>query len=179
MPRFIRYLLPLALFLALAGLLYKGLSIDPKLVPSPLVGKPAPDFSLPRLDEPEAKLSRQDLMQEVSLLNVWATWCVACRQEHPVLMQLAKNGIPIYGLDYKDTRDDASRWLTRFGNPYLANGFDEDGRVGINWGVYGTPETFVIDKQGIIRHKHIGPLTTDVVKREILPLIKQLREENG
>ena len=179
MPRFIRFLFPLAIFLALAGLLYKGLSIDPKLVPSPLVGKPAPEFALPRLAEPATKLSRKDLMQEVSLLNVWATWCVSCRQEHPVLMQLAKSGIPIYGLDYKDTRDDANRWLTRFGNPYLANGFDEDGRVGINWGVYGTPETFIIDKQGIIRHKHIGPLTTDVVKREILPLIKQLREENG
>ena len=179
MPRFIRFLLPLFAFLALAGLLYKGLSLDPKKVPSPLIDKLAPAFSLPQLQAPEKLLTQDNFKNQVSLLNVWATWCVSCRQEHPVLMQLAKTGIPIYGLDYKDSRPDAKRWLLRFGNPYQANAFDADGRVGINWGVYGTPETFVIDKQGVIRHKHIGPLTADVINRELLPLIKQLQENDG
>lgn len=179
MPRSVRFLFPLLAFLALAGLLYKGLSLDPKKVPSPLIDKPAPAFSLPLLEAPEKLITQDKFKNQVSLLNVWATWCVSCRQEHPVLMQLAQTGIPIYGLDYKDTRPDAKRWLTRFGNPYAANAFDEDGRVGINWGVYGTPETFVIDKQGIIRHKHIGPLTADVINRELLPMIKQLQETDG
>ncbi|MEE9343706.1 MAG: DsbE family thiol:disulfide interchange protein [Gammaproteobacteria bacterium] len=179
MPRFIRFLLPLFAFLALATLLYRGLSIDPKRVPSPLIGKPAPAFSLPTLENPEIQLSQNDLKNEVSLFNVWATWCVACRHEHPVLMQLAQTGIPIYGLDYKDNLPDARRWLTQFGNPYRANAFDEEGRVGINWGVYGTPETFIVDKKGIIRHKHIGPLTSEVVKNDILPLIKQLQGTDG
>ena len=179
MPRFIRFLLPLFAFLALATLLYRGLSIDPKRVPSPLIGKPAPAFSLPTLENPEIQLSQNDLKNEVSLFNVWATWCVACRHEHPVLMQLAQTGIPIYGLDYKDNFPDARRWLTQFGNPYRANAFDEEGRVGINWGVYGTPETFIVDKKGIIRHKHIGPLTSEVVKNDILPLIKQLQGTDG
>ncbi|HHO69558.1 MAG TPA: DsbE family thiol:disulfide interchange protein, partial [Gammaproteobacteria bacterium] len=146
MPPFLRYLTPLLLFLALAGLLYKGLSLDPHRVPSPLIGKPAPAFSLPRLQQPDAVLSSDDLKGKVSLLNVWATWCVACRAEHPLLVQLARQGVPIYGLNYKDKRPDAQRWLQRYGNPYLANAFDADGRVGIDWGVYGTPETFVIDK---------------------------------
>lgn len=179
MPRSARFLLPLFVFLALAGLLYRGLSLDPKKVPSPLIDKPAPAFSLPQLDAPEKILTQDNFKNQVSLFNVWATWCVACRQEHPVLMQLAQTGVPIYGLDYKDTRADAKRWLLRFGNPYQANAFDEDGRVGINWGVYGTPETFVIDKQGVIRHKYIGPLTADIINRELLPLIKQLQETDG
>lgn len=179
MPRFVRFLAPLVAFLALAGLLYKGLSLDPKMVPSPLIGKPAPAFSLPQLKEPGKLLTQDDLKKKVSLFNVWATWCGACRQEHPVLVELAKTGIPIYGLDYKDNRADAKRWLDRFGDPYVANAFDEDGRAAINWGVYGAPETFVVDKQGIIRHKHIGPLTTDVINRDILPLIKQLQEADG
>lgn len=179
MPRFVRFLAPLLAFLALAGLLYKGLGIDPRKVPSPLIGKPAPAFSLPQLEQPEKRLTQDTLKNQVSLFNVWATWCVACRQEHPVLMQLAKTGVPIYGLDYKDSRPDAKRWLLRFGNPYLANAFDQDGRVGINWGVYGTPETFIIDKQGVIRHKHIGPLTSEIVNREILPLIRKLEDAEG
>ena len=179
MPGFVRYLLPLFAFLALAGLLYKGLSLDPKKIPSPLIDKPAPTFSLPQLYAPEKLLTQNDLKNQVSLLNVWATWCGACRQEHPVVMQLAKTGVPIYGLNYKDKRPDAKRWLKQYGNPYRANAFDEEGRVGINWGVYGAPETFVIDKQGIIRHKHIGPLTTEALNRDILPLIKQLQEADG
>ena len=180
MPRFVRYLLPLALFLAMAALLYRGLFIDPRLVPSPLIGKVAPEFSLSRLKDPSATLSTADFKGQVSLFNVWATWCVSCRAEHQVLMELARTSdLPIYGLNYKDQRPAAVRWLQQFGDPYRANAFDADGRVGIDWGVYGTPETFIIDKQGVIRHKHTGPLTWDIVQREIMPLVQQLRAEKG
>ena len=180
MPRFVRSLMPLAAFLALAGLLYKGLSLDPRKVPSPLIDKPAPAFSLTRLKQPDATLGSDDLKGKVSLFNVWATWCVACRSEHPVLMQLAESGkIAIYGLNYKDDRQEAKRWLLRYGDPYIANAFDRDGRVGIDWGVYGTPETFIVDQQGIIRHKHIGPLTREVVQNEILPLVERLEASSG
>jgi cytochrome c biogenesis protein CcmG/thiol:disulfide interchange protein DsbE len=180
MPRFIRYLLPLALFLSMAGLLYRGLSIDPRVVPSPLVGQAAPSFALARLEDPAATVSTADLKGQVSLLNVWATWCVSCRAEHAVLMQLAQTGqVAIYGLNYKDERPAALRWLQEFGDPYRANAFDADGRVGIDWGVYGTPETFVIDKRGVIRHKHIGPMTWEAVQQDILPLVRQLQAERG
>lgn len=179
MPPFVRYLTPLVLFLALAALLYKGLALNPREVPSPLIGKPAPEFTLPELKDTSRQLSHTDFQGKVSLLNVWATWCVSCRAEHPLLMQLARQGVAIYGLDYKDSREDAQRWLQRFGDPYVANAFDADGRVGIDWGVYGTPETFVIDQQGIIRHKHIGPLTEEAIQREILPLIQQLKGDKG
>jgi cytochrome c biogenesis protein CcmG/thiol:disulfide interchange protein DsbE len=180
MPRFVRYLMPLAVFLALAGLLYKGLSLDPRKVPSPLIDKPAPAFSLTRLNDPQATLGSADLKGKVSLFNVWATWCVACRSEHPVLMQLAESGrVAIYGLNYKDEREKAKNWLVRYGDPYIANAFDSDGRVGIDWGVYGTPETFIVDQQGIIRHKHIGPLTVDVLRDEILPLVEKLEAGSG
>lgn len=179
MPAFVRYLTPLLAFLALATLLYKGLGIDPKRVPSPLIDKPAPVFNLPRLKQPEQFLGSTDFQGKVSLFNVWATWCAACRHEHPLLMQISKMGIPIYGLNYKDKRPAARQWLQRLGDPYVANAFDAEGRVGIDWGVYGTPETFVIDKQGVIRHKFIGPLTRDAVERELLPLIRKLRGENG
>lgn len=179
MPPFVRYLTPLVLFLALAALLYKGLALNPREVPSPLIGKPAPEFTLPELKDTSRQLSHSDFQGKVSLLNVWATWCVSCRAEHPLLMQLARQGVTIYGLDYKDSREDAKRWLQRFGDPYVANAFDADGRVGIDWGVYGTPETFVIDQQGIIRHKHIGPLTEEAIQREILPLIQKLKEGKG
>ena len=179
MPSFVRYLTPLVLFLALAALLYKGLALNPREVPSPLIGKPAPEFSLPELKDTSRQLSHSDFLGKVSLLNVWATWCVSCRAEHPLLMQLARQGVTIYGLDYKDNREDAKRWLQRFGDPYVANAFDADGRVGIDWGVYGTPETFVIDQRGIIRHKHIGPLTEEAIQGEILPLIQKLKEDMG
>lgn len=179
MPAFLRYLVPLLVFLALAALLYKGLGIDPKRVPSPLIDKPAPAFNLPRLKQPQQSLSNADFKGKVSLFNVWATWCVACRQEHSMLMQLSKLGVPIYGLNYKDQRPAAEQWLQQFGDPYLANAFDAEGRVGIDWGVYGTPETFVIDKQGVIRHKIIGPVTRSAIEKEILPLIKKLRGEKG
>jgi cytochrome c biogenesis protein CcmG, thiol:disulfide interchange protein DsbE len=176
MTRYLRYLAPLAIFALLVAFLYRGLSMDPKLVPSPLIGKPAPAFTLPRLDDPSATISNTDLKGKVTLLNVWATWCVSCRQEHETLVELAKTGqVDIYGLNYKDNRQDAKRWLARFGNPYIANAFDGSGRVAIDWGVYGAPETFIIDRNGIIRHKHIGPLTVDIINREILPLVAKLK----
>lgn len=176
MARHLRYLAPLAIFALLVAFLYRGLSMDPKLVPSPLIGKPAPAFTLPRLDDPSATISNADLKGKVTLLNVWATWCISCRQEHETLVELAKTGqVDIYGLNYKDNRQDAKRWLARFGNPYVANAFDGSGRVAIDWGVYGAPETFIIDRNGIIRHKHIGPLTVDIINREILPLVAKLK----
>jgi cytochrome c biogenesis protein CcmG, thiol:disulfide interchange protein DsbE len=178
MSRYLRYLAPLLLFGLLAALLLRGLSLDPKLVPSPLIGKTMPAFRLARLEDPSMTLSDSDLRGKVSMLNVWATWCVSCRAEHKVLLQLANTGkVNLYGLDYKDDRNDAKRWLSQLGNPYRANAFDENGRVGINWGVYGTPETFIMDRQGIIRHKHIGPLTREVLDNEILPLIARLEAE--
>jgi len=176
MARYLRYMVPLAIFALLVAFLYRGLSLDPKLVPSPLVGKPIPKFTLTRLDNPAASISDADFRGKVTLLNVWATWCVSCRQEHETLVQLAKTGqVDIYGLNYKDNREDARQWLTRYGNPYVANAFDSDGRVGIDWGVYGAPETFIIDREGIIRHKHIGPLTIEIINDEILPLVAKLK----
>ena len=176
MNRYLRYLVPLALFVILAAFLYRGLSLDPKRVPSPLVGKPMPEFSLPRLQDPEATLGDTDLKGKVSVLNIWATWCVSCRAEHEVLLQLAQTGVvDIYGLNYKDERDKAKQWLQQLGDPYAANAFDADGRAGIDWGVYGAPETFIMDKQGIVRHKHIGPLSVDALNTTILPLIAELQ----
>jgi cytochrome c biogenesis protein CcmG/thiol:disulfide interchange protein DsbE len=170
-----RYLLPLAIFLVLAGLLAVGLRLDPREVPSPLIGKPAPAFSLPRLDSPAQAVSPQDLRGQVWLLNVWASWCVACQEEHPLLVDLARQGtVKLYGLNYKDKRDDALAWLGRHGNPYLQSFSDTAGRVGIDYGVYGVPETFVIDRAGVIRHKHIGPVTPAALNDTILPLVRQL-----
>lgn len=180
MPRFVRFLVPLAIFAVLVAFLYKGLSLDPKKVPSPLVGKPAPAFSLPTLHNPDATISSDDFAGKVSLLNVWATWCVSCRAEHQVLMALEQTGkVEIYGLNYKDKRADARRWLQNLGDPYVANAFDQNGRVGINWGVYGTPETFVIDHEGVIRYKHIGPISEKDMIEVILPLVEQLRAARG
>ena len=169
------FLIPLAAFLALAVVLAVGLKRDPREVPSPLIGKPAPKFALPRLDDPTKTIRLEDMRGKVWILNVWASWCVACRIEHPLLMEFAKKGlVPIYGLDYKDERADATAWLARHGNPYDASLVDADGRVGIDFGVYGVPETFVIDRDGVIRLKHIGPLTPDVLATKIEPLLKQL-----
>jgi len=170
-----RYLLPLGVFALLVLLLGVGLSLNPREVPSPLIGKPAPSFQLPRLDQPEKSFSPKELQGKVWVLNVWASWCAACREEHPVLTDLAKSGIaPVYGLNYKDKREEAIAWLRRFGDPYQASLFDADGRVGIDYGVYGVPETYVIDKQGVIRYKRIGPVTTEIVQKKITPLIQQL-----
>ena len=171
----LRFLIPLALFLVLAFFLMRGLSLDPREVPSPLVGKPAPAFAAPLLAAPDKTMKKDDLLGKVYLLNVWASWCVACREEHPVLVDFAKRGmVPIYGLNYKDQRPDAQQWLDRFGNPYVDSLHDLDGRIGIDYGVYGVPETFVIDKAGTIRYKHIGPVTPEVLRTKIEPLLKEL-----
>ncbi len=172
----LRFLVPLGIFLVLCVFLGIGLGLNPREVPSPLIDKPAPAFSLPRLDDAEKKLSRDDLLGKVWLLNVWASWCAPCREEHPLVIDLAKRQVvPVYGLNYKDTRTAANKWLAQLGDPYQATVFDQDGRVGIDFGVYGVPETFVIDQRGIIRLKHIGPLTPQVVREQIEPLIKQLQ----
>ena len=173
----IRYLIPFALFVALVIFLGIGLGLNPREVPSPLVGKPAPAFQLAQLQRPELKFTQQDMQGKVWLLNVWASWCVSCREEHPLLLELAKaNVVTIQGLNYKDKRDDALAWLKQFGDPYNLSISDSDGRVGINYGVYGVPETFVIDKSGVIRYKHIGPVTPQALKNTILPLVRQLQQ---
>ena len=170
-----RYLIPLIVFVVMVGFLAVGLQLNPREVPSPLINKPAPAFKLPVLSDPDKSISSQDLRGKVWVLNVWASWCVACRVEHPVFVEFAKTGaVPIYGLNYKDKRDDALRWLANFGNPYQQSLSDTEGLVGIDFGVYGVPETFVIDKAGVIRLKHIGPVTPEVLKGTILPLIKKL-----
>jgi len=174
-----RYFLPVILFFALAGFLVVGLYKDPTEVSSPLIGKPVPQFSLPRLWDSETRFSEEEFSGKVSLFNVWASWCLACRQEHPVLSKLAHlEEVTIYGLNYKDDVSDAKRYLMEHGNPYTASAVDESGRIGIEWGVYGVPETFVIDRQGIIRHKHIGAVTQQDVDETLLPLILALQNES-
>lgn len=173
-----RFLIPLAVFVIMVIFLAIGLTLDPREVPSPLIGKPAPAFSLSSLSDPGRVITPSSLKGQVLLVNVWASWCVSCRQEHPVLMDLAKqNLVPIYGLNYKDQREDASGWLNKYGNPYTDNAYDADGRTGIDWGVYGVPETFVIDKAGLIRLKHTGPVTPEALEQVILPLVRQLQGE--
>ena len=170
-----RFLLPLAAFVVLLAFLAIGLKLNPREVPSPLIGKPAPAFDLPQLHKPELSFAPKDLQGKVWLLNVWASWCVSCREEHPLLVDLARSGtVPIYGLNYKDGRADALRWLKQFGDPYVLSIADSEGRVGIDYGVYGVPETYVIDKAGVIRFKQIGPVTQDVIEGKILPLVKEL-----
>jgi cytochrome c biogenesis protein CcmG/thiol:disulfide interchange protein DsbE len=171
-----RYLIPLGVFAVLVIFLGVGLTLDPREVPSPFIGKPAPPFRLPQVGDPEKTLSPSDFNGRVALVNVWASWCVSCRQEHEVLLDLAKQKlVPIYGLNYKDEREAALAWLARLGNPYTASAFDADGKVGINWGVYGVPETFVIDRAGVIRRKYTGPVTPEVLERELLPLLRELQ----
>ncbi|MDP1707936.1 MAG: DsbE family thiol:disulfide interchange protein [Gammaproteobacteria bacterium] len=170
-----RSLVPLGIFAALVVLLWAGLYLNPREVPSPLIGKPAPEFMLPQLHDPTQQIGSRDLLGKVTLLNVWASWCAACREEHPLLVALARTGqVNIYGLNYKDARQDALRWLNDLGNPYLVSAFDEQGNVGIDYGVYGVPETYVIDRAGIIRYKVIGPLTEQNLRTTVLPLIKEL-----
>jgi cytochrome c biogenesis protein CcmG, thiol:disulfide interchange protein DsbE len=172
-----KFLIPLIAFLILVGFLAVGLGLKPSEVPSPLIGKPAPEFTLPKLSDPSKSFSPADMKGQVWLLNVWASWCVACKQEHPVLMELAQaNILPIVGLDYKDQRDPALEFLRRGGDPYVLSAVDESGRVGIDYGVYGVPETFLIDKEGIIRYKHIGPITPKSLRETILPLVEQLKQ---
>ena len=171
-----RFLIPLGIFIVLVGFLGIGLNLNPREVPSPLIGKPAPDFKLPLLSDPASQLSPADLRGKVWLFNVWASWCASCRQEHDLLLELSRQGsVPIYGMDYKDQPGDAQTVLARYGNPYVETVVDIDGRAGINFGVYGVPETYLIDKDGIIRYKHTGPLTQEILDRKILPLVKELQ----
>ncbi len=190
-----RFLVPLLVFVLLLGLLGLGLKLNPREVPSPLIGKPAPQFELPLLEATPAAapaagkatkaakavsaqtrtFSNKDMLGKVWLVNVWASWCVACRDEHPLLVEFAKTAsVPILGLNYKDEREDGLRWLAKFGNPYTFSVYDKDGRLGIDYGVYGVPETFVVDKQGIIRYKQIGVLTPEILQKKIIPLLKEL-----
>lgn len=172
----VRFAVPLILFAVLAGFLYIGLGLNPREVPSPLINKPAPTFDLTTLHEADQRFSPKQMQGKVWMLNVWASWCVSCRQEHPVLMDLARmNIVPVYGLNYKDQRVDGIQWLRQYGNPYMLSAFDADGRVGIDYGVYGVPETYVIDKQGVIRYKHIGPISREALQEKILPVVKELQ----
>ena len=170
-----RFLVPMALLAAVVGFLGVGLGLNPREVPSPLIGKPAPAFNLARLDDATQTVSREDLLGQVWMLNVWASWCAPCREEHPLVIDIARRQlVPVYGLNYKDQAPAAKNWLAGLGNPYRATLVDSDGRVGIDYGVYGVPETFIVDRQGFIRFKHTGPLTPDVLRTRIEPLLKEL-----
>ena len=171
----LRFIIPLAVFIALAAFLAVGLTRDPREVPSPFIGKAAPAFRLEQLGDAKAASTPADMKGKVWLLNVWASWCASCRVEHPVLVEMSrKNLVPIIGLNYKDRREDALQWLARYGDPYSLSAYDVQGNVGIDYGVYGAPETFVIDKQGVIRYKQIGAITPEALERNILPLIREL-----
>ena len=171
----IRAALPIAIFFVLALFLYVGLYKDPSLVPSPLIGKPVPAFVASSLKDPNKVITNKDMLGEFALVNVWATWCAACKQEHAALVYLAnKKQVPIFGLNYKDDRAAAVDWLQRYGDPYVFSIFDDNGRIGIDFGVYGAPETFLIDKQGIIRHKLVGIMTPEIWESQFLPVINRL-----
>lgn len=174
------YLLPLSVLSVLMVVLYLGLGLNSRLLPSPLIGQPVPQFFLPKMGELDEAIRGTDLKGEVSLLNIWATWCTSCKQEHPVLMKIAESKeVPVYGLFYKDDPVKGVAWLQNYGDPYRANAVDVDGKVGIEWGAYGTPETFLIDQEGIVRYKHVGPLSWHDWQSTILPMIKSLRGGNG
>ena len=172
--------IPLGLFVVMGAFLYAGLWRNPREVPSPLIDKPAPPFSLAQLQEPARTFGPADMKGQVWLLNVWASWCVACRTEHPLLVELGKTKIvPIVGLNYKDKPEEATAWLAKLGDPYTFSVMDRDGLVGIDFGVYGVPETFVIDKSGTIRFKQIGPVTVEALEQKIIPLVRKLQEAGG
>jgi cytochrome c biogenesis protein CcmG, thiol:disulfide interchange protein DsbE len=174
----LRYLIPLGLFVVLVVFLSIGLTRNPQELPSALLNKAAPEFRLPQLKDPSQTFSAADMRGKVWMLNVWASWCIACRDEHPFLFQYGKSGaVPIYGLNYKDRREDALGWLGELGDPYLLSVTDLDGRVGMDYGVYGAPETYISDKSGTIRLKHVGPVTPDVWSKEVLPLIQKLNRQ--
>ncbi|MGZ5085086.1 MAG: DsbE family thiol:disulfide interchange protein [Usitatibacter sp.] len=171
----LKFIVPLAVFFLLAAFLAVGLTRDPRELPSPFIGKPAPAFRIAQLHDEKLAFSPADMKGKVWMLNVWASWCVSCRVEHPLLVDMSRRGlVPIVGLDYKDQRDDGMKWLAKFGNPYALSAFDGDGAVGIDFGVYGVPETFVIDKEGVIRYKQVGPITPEALEKKIVPLLKSL-----
>jgi cytochrome c biogenesis protein CcmG/thiol:disulfide interchange protein DsbE len=180
MARSLKFLVPLALFMALVVLLFYGLGTDPRKVPSPLVGKPVPEFTLPVLGDANRTVSHEDLQGKISLVNVWASWCVSCRAEHAELMRLSREeqDMQIFGLNWKDEAADAIRMLRMTGNPYVVSAFDPENRVGIHWGVYGAPETFVVDQAGIIRHKHIGPIDRRVWEETLRPLVQEIKAKS-
>ena len=173
-----RNLWPLAIFAVIAVFLGIGLTLHPREIPSPLIGKPVPEFRLDPVKGRTLGLAAADLRGEVSIVNVFASWCAACRDEHPLWMQLRSEGsVPLHGLNYKDRPDDAARWLAELGDPYTRTGADLNGRVGIDWGVYGVPETFIVDKHGVIRHKVIGAVTRKTLDEKVLPLVRKLQTE--
>jgi len=173
-----RHMIPLVIFAALLLLFWVGLGLNPKIIPSPLIGKEAPKFEVPELHEPQKMVNNEMLKGQVTLFNVFASWCIACRQEHHHLLKLQRQGFNLVGLNYKDEKQDALMYLRQLGgDPYTMIGFDYKGDVGIEWGVYGTPETFVIDKKGIVRYKHTGPLYREVIEKELIPLIRKLEQE--
>jgi cytochrome c biogenesis protein CcmG/thiol:disulfide interchange protein DsbE len=169
-------LLPLVIFLMVAVFLYRGLYLDPAELPSALIDKPFPEFSLPQVQS-DKRLSRADLLGKPALVNVWGTWCIACRVEHPVLNKLAQQGVVIYGINYKDVNADALKWLQEFHNPYQMNIRDDEGSLGLNLGVYGAPETFLIDSKGIIRHKYVGVIDETVWREQLAGLYQGLVDE--
>ena len=172
-----RFAIPLAVFAVIVAFLFVGLGLNPREVPSPFIGKPAPAFQLAQLHAPDRAFTQKDLLGQVWLLNVWASWCISCRDEHPLLVELQKKGtLPILGLNYKDKSEDAKRWLQRFGDPYQLSVTDIDGRIGIDYGVYGVPETYLIDAQGVIRYKRIGVITPAILQEKILPLAATLKQ---
>lgn len=175
----IRFVLPLLLLLALAGVLWLGLGLDPERIPSPLIGKPAPAFELPDLHQPDESVTEAAISAEgVALFNVWASWCPPCLDEHPLFMRLAEQDeVPVIGLSYRDQLEAARAWLERHGNPYRRVAVDAEGRTGIDWGVYGVPETYVVDAEGIIRYKHAGPIDEVLLENEIMPLVRELQEQ--
>lgn len=173
-----RFLLPLGLFIVLIGFLAVGLNRDPREVPSPLVGKPAPAFEVPQLADPTKTFSPKDMLGKVWFLNVWASWCPSCRDEHALIVHTVRKGgfPPVVGLNWKDQRPDAQRWLAQLGDPYQVVAYDPDNHVGIDYGVYGAPETYLIDKTGVIRYKQIGAITPEVLQNKLLPMIKELEQ---
>jgi len=175
-----KFIIPLIVFFAIGGFLYGGLGKDPTHVPSPFIGKTAPEFTLPTLSDENVSFSPEQMRGKVWLFNIWGTWCPSCHEEHPVLVDLANQDVvEIVGLNYKDEIPKAKQWLVQLGNPYVVTAVDQVGRVGIDWGFYGAPETFVIDKSGVVRHKHVGPLSVDDIQNTILPLVEQLRANDN
>jgi len=173
-----RYFWPLAVFAVIGAFFAVGLTLDPREIPSPLLGKAVPEFTLPPVKGRTLGLSAADLRGEVSVVNVFASWCTACRDEHPLWMAVQRGGsVPLHGLNYKDRPDDAAKWLAELGDPYTRTGTDLDGRVGIDWGVYGVPETFIVDKRGVVRHKFIGAITREKLDAELMPFVHKLQAE--
>lgn len=167
-----RYIALIVVFAVLIGIFAVGLNRDPRKLPSPLIDRPAPEYELPRVEDPLSTTGSKDYAGEMVLVNVWATWCVGCRQEHGYLLELAsRNELPIYGIDWRDQLPEAQKWLAQLGDPYVATGYDEDGRVGIDWGVYGAPETFLVSADGDVLYKHVGPMDESVWQREFVPRI--------